>query len=151
PDGTHLAFARFRTLYNGAVFVLSLNRDGTAQGDPQRLTPDDWNITGLDWLDDSSLVFSGRTGARFSLWKLAASGGAPAELPYEYESATRPSVARHGNRLAFEKSAADANVWLLAGPASGLPLTLPGKVVLASTRFDGEPKFSPDAKKIVWA
>ena len=71
-------------------------------------------------------------------------------MPYENEWATRPSVARHGNRLAFEKSESDTNVWLLAGPASGSPLIFPGKLVLASTRFDGEPKFSPDGKKIVW-
>jgi dipeptidyl aminopeptidase/acylaminoacyl peptidase len=95
-------------------------------------------------------VFSGRTGARFSLWTLSASGGAPAALPYENEAATRPSVARRGNRLAFEKSEVDTNVWLLPGPASGVPLTFPGKLLLASTRFDGEPKFSPDGKKIAF-
>jgi len=150
PDGTHLAFVRARSLFNGAIFVLSLNRDGTAQGDPRRLTPDDWTIVGLDWLDDSNLVFSSRTGDRASLWKLSTSRGAPAELPYDYESATRPSVARHGNRLAFEKSVTDLNVWLLPGPASGLPLTFPGKLLLASTRHDREAKFSSDGKKIVF-
>ena len=148
PDGTHLAFARFRTQFNGAIFVLSLNRDGTAQGEAQRLIPDDWHISGLDWLDDSTLVFSARTGERVALWKLSASGGAPT---YKYEAASRPSVARHGNRLAFETSQVDSNVWLLPGPASGFPVTFPGKPLLASTLFDGEPKFSPNGKKIVWA
>jgi Tol biopolymer transport system component len=150
PDGTHLAFVRFRSLFNATIFVLSLNRAGTAQGGAQRLTPDDWDVNGLDWLDDSNLVFSGRTGARFSLWTLSASGGAPAALPYENEAATRPSVARRGNRLAFEKSEFDTNVWLLPGPASGVPLTFPGKLLLVSTRWDGEARFSPDGKKIAW-
>ncbi len=150
PDGIHLAFVGFRSIFNAAIFVLSLNRDGTAQGDPQRLTPDDWSISGLDWLDEANLVFSGRTGAYPSLWKLSASGGAPAALPYGNEWATRPSVARHANRLAFQKSEVDSNVWLLPGPASGLPMTFPGKLLLASTRWDGEAKFSPDGKKIVW-
>src|SRR5262245_45061594 len=151
PTGARLAFVRFRSGFNAAIFVLSLTRDGTARGEAQRLIPDDWHISGLDWLDDSNLVFSGRTGgARVSLWKLSASGGAPAALPYEYDAATRPSVPRHSNRLAFEKSTTDSNVWLLPGPASGVPLTLPGKLLLGSTRFDGEPKFSPNRKKIVW-
>ncbi len=150
PDGARLAFVRFRTLFNGAVFLLSLNPDGTAKGALQSLTPDDWIISGLDWWDNASLVFSGRTGARNSLWKLSASGGAPVALAYGDEAATRPSVARHGNRLAFEKSEIDTNVWLLSGPASGLPPTFPGKLVLASTRDDLGAKFSPDGKKIVW-
>ena len=150
PDGTRLAFVRSRSFFNAAIFVQPLNRDGRAQGEPQRLTPDDWSISGLDWLDNANLVFSARTGVQHALWKLSASGGTPAVLPYENEWATRPSVARQGNRLAFEKSESDTNVWLLAGPASGSPLTFPGKLVLASTRFDGEPKFSPDGKKIVW-
>ena len=150
PDGTRLAFVRFRTLFNGAVFVLSLDRDGTAKGAPQALTPDDWIISGLDWWDNASLVFSGRTGARDSLWKLAASGGVPVALAYGNEAATRPSVARHGNRLAFQKTEIDTNVWQLSGLASGLPPTFPGKLVLASTRRDEGARFSPDGKKIVW-
>jgi len=150
PDGARLAFVRFRTLFNGAVFLLSLNRDGTAKGALQPLTPDDWIISGLDWLDNASLVFSGRTGARDSLWKLPASGGVPVALAYGNEAATRPSVARHGNRLAFQETEIDTNVWLLSGPASGLPPTFPGKLVLGSTRPDLGAKFSPDGKKIVW-
>jgi len=150
PDGARLAFVRFRTLFNGAVYVLSLDRDGTAKGAPRPLTPDDWIISGLDWWDNASLVFSGRTGARDSLWKLSASSGVPVALAYGDEAATRPSVARHGNRLAFQKTEIDTNVWLLSGPASGLPPTFPGKLVLASTRRDEQAKFSPDGKKIVW-
>ncbi|MGI8784391.1 MAG: protein kinase domain-containing protein [Acidobacteriota bacterium] len=150
PDGTRVAFARFRSNFNAAIFAVFLSRDGTAKGEPQRLTPDDWHIAGLDWLDNSNLVLSGRTGARYPLWKLPASGGAPEALPYESESATGPTVARNGNRLAFEKSESDSNIWLLPGPASGLPLALPGKRLIASTRFDGEMKFSLDGKKIVF-
>jgi Tol biopolymer transport system component len=82
PDGTRLAFVRFRSLFNAAIFVQPLHRDGRAQGEPQRLTPNDWSITGLDWLDDANLVFSGRTGGQPALWKLSASGGAPTMLPY---------------------------------------------------------------------
>ncbi len=151
PDGTRLAFARFRSTFNAAILVLHLNLDGTARGEPQRLTPDDWPMGGLDWFDDSNLVFSARTGARDVLWKLPASGGAAEALPYESQAATRPSVARNANRLAFERNESDVNAWLLPGPASGLPLALPGKPVLASTRFDAEAKFSPDGKKIVFA
>ena len=150
PDGSRLAFVGFRSLFNGAVFVLSLDRDGTAKGALQPLTSDDWIISGLDWWDNSSLVFSARTAARDSLWKLSASGGVPTMLPYENESATRPSVARHANRLAFQKTEMDTNIWLLPGPASGLPLASPGKLVLASTRVDMEAGFSPDGKKVVW-
>jgi Tol biopolymer transport system component len=150
PDGARLAFVRFRTLFNGAVFVLSLDRDGTAKGALQPLTPDDWIISGLDWCDNASLVFSGRTGANDSLWKLSASGGVPVALAYGNEAATRPSVARHGNRLAFQKTEIDTNVWLVSGPASGLPPTFPGKLVLASTRRDEQAKFSSDSKKVVW-
>ena len=151
PDGARLALVRFRTLFNGAVFVLSLDRDGTAKGALQALTPDDWIIYGLDWWDNSTLVFSGRTGARDSLWKLSASGGGvPVALAYGNEAATQPSVARHGNRLAFQKTEIDTNVWLLSGPGSGLPPTFPGNLVLASTRRDEGARFSSDGKKIVW-
>jgi dipeptidyl aminopeptidase/acylaminoacyl peptidase len=74
----------------------------------------------------------------------------PVALAYGNEAATRPSVPRHGNRLAFQKTEIDTNVWLLSGPAPGRSPTFPGKLVLASTRLDEDAKFSPDGRKIVW-
>ncbi|MFL6464350.1 MAG: TolB family protein [Bryobacteraceae bacterium] len=59
PDGKTLAFIRMRNLGIMAIYLLSLSSSGSAEGEAQRLTPDQAWIGGFDFTPDGrTIVFS---------------------------------------------------------------------------------------------
>ena len=63
-------------------------------------------------------------------------------------NAVLPAISRQGNRLAFEQAIpADFNRWRinLADPAQ------PASAIIASTRLDQSPQYSPDGRKIAFS
>src|SRR5262249_39937496 len=65
-----------------------------------------------------------------------------------------PAVSRQGNRLAYNVSFFDSNIWRLdrsgtAGVAAADRQSAPTRLI-SSTRQDHSPQFSPDGKKIVF-
>ncbi len=101
PDGTRLAFIRFRTGESSDLYVLPLAA-GKPAGDPGQLTSDGRRIFGLSWTADGrAIVFSSnREGAR-GLWKITLSGGSPEPLAFAGEGGSHPSISVRGRRLAY--------------------------------------------------
>jgi len=150
PDGRAVAFARGISAFSATLLVLALGADGTAQGQPRPLIDQQMQFQGLDWSPDGRfVVFSGDVGSRSLLWRVPASGGVPAQLPVESESATAPSLARRGNRLAYRRINIDTNLWQIPGPAEPAAAKQP-VLLIGSTYADREPQFSPDGKRIVF-
>ncbi len=140
PDGQSLAFTR-----GNYIFLAPL-----ASGVPRQLTTDGKSILHLAWTADSrEIIYSGLRSGGYELWRLPVVGGSPTPLRLGEGQYYFPSVSRQGNRLAFARSDDDPNIWRL-------PLAGPGKtagppnVLIASTRDDDSPKFSPDGRKIVF-
>ena len=146
PDGTWLAFAEFKSK---ASNVSELYVVAAAGGEPRQLTADHKIIWGLDWTPDGrEIIFSSdRVGAR-SLWRIPAAGGQP-ERVSGGDNAVDLTIARQGQRLAFEQLVADTNIWRVelanATTKRGAPVKL-----IASTRLDDSQQYSPDGSQLVF-
>jgi Tol biopolymer transport system component len=145
PDGKTLAFVR-----GSSFFVNDLYLVPVAGGVERRLSFDNRWILGLAWLADGrALVFSSNRSGLFRLWQIAASGGAPEALPATGEDTYLPAISRQGGRLAYVRWKQDANIWQVAGPNAPDKEAAPVRLI-ASTRVDSEPQFSPDGRRIAF-
>ncbi|HUG80503.1 MAG TPA: protein kinase [Bryobacterales bacterium] len=152
PDGRHLAFARFSTAWVADIHVVPLDDDATPSGDVRRLTNDQRDIQGLDWTADGrGIVFSSNRMGGQRLWRIPVSGGEPEPLGVAGESASLPSVSRNGNRLVYVRKAYDRDIWRTMGPfATERDPAVGPRPLIASTREDYSPNYSPDGKRIVF-
>jgi Tol biopolymer transport system component len=133
------------------IYVLPVTADGSAAAEPRRITFNQGFITGLDWTADGrSLAFSVQGSGGFALQMVGVAGGQPFPLQGAGEYGQAPSVSRHGNRLVYERSVADRNIWRIPGPNSNNRKSAPQKWI-ASTEADQKPQFSPDGKRIAFA
>jgi len=145
PDGKWIAFIRSLNFAVEDIYLVPVSG-----GEPRRLTNDNLEIQGLDWTADGrEIVFSSPRGGPFGLWRVSASGGSPEPLAGVGENASIPRISRQGNHLAYVYDKWDWNIW--RGP--GLNATdknAPPTKLIASTRFDAQPKYSPDGKRITF-
>jgi len=150
PDGRAFAFVRY--LNGGDLYVSSM-----AGGEPRRLTNDRRNILGLVWAGNKEIIFSSdRVGVR-SLWRINVAGRSePQPIPGVQTEASNPTIvypAKSAPRLAYERTTNDSNIWRMdaPGPGDGSEQQWgPPVEVIASTRIDMGPQFSPDGKKIAF-
>ena len=152
PDGDRLAFLRRDG--QGHIYLLDLTDDGGPDGEPRRISFDRNGAGGLDWIPgSSSIVFSSLSGGSYSLWQVSVSGGEPERLATA-DNATSPSISRRGNRLVYERSQFDGNIWRVPGLGFEAVAVARGQrkatQFIASTRHDHSPHFSPDGSKIVF-
>jgi Tol biopolymer transport system component len=146
PNGQSLAFLRSPNFLVSDIHIAPV-----AGGEPRRLTLDNLSLGGsLAWTPDGrEIVFSSPRGGLSSLWRIRASGGTPRRVSGIGEYAFNPSISRQGDRLTYVYRRSDRNIWRAPGPYSqatdGSHLKL-----IASTRDDISPQFSPDGKKIVF-
>ncbi len=147
PDGRSVAFVRYAAAAAGDVYLLPLDGNLSAKGEPGRLTHDSRQIRGLAWTPDSrEIVFSSNRAGAFALWRLATSGaGEPRRLAVG-QGGSFPAISRQGNRLVFSQGVTDSNIWRvnLADPRE------PPTQLIASTRADSNPQYSPDGKSITF-
>ena len=145
PDGGSLAFVRILELAATDLYFVSV-----ADGKTHRLTFDNVWVFGLDWTPDGrEIVFSSvRTEPR-SLWRVAVSGGTPERLAVGGENILHPSISRQGHRLAYQQAVSDSNIWRIDVQGSTGGNRSAAKLI-ASTRWESGPQFSPDGKKITF-
>lgn len=142
PDGRSLAFLRSSgSLQSSSPYLLPVDTRGYPSGDPRKIETDRADLTRLDWsADGRSLICSGLS----SLFRIPLSGG-PAE-PLPFQNAGDPSVARRGRRLVYALAVQETAIFRVPAPGT------PGAItkLIASSRFNGAPKYSPDGKRIVF-
>ena len=143
PDGKYLAFVAGPGMFSSDVYVAPVTG-----GKSRALTRVHAFLRGLSWMPDSRrIVFSSNHEGLPSLWRIGVSGGEPEPISSAADSATLPSVAPSGNRLAFLRTEIDTNIW----KAQLSPTTheLPVKII-ASTKMDSSPSFSPDGRRFAF-
>lgn len=120
-------------------------------GEPQRLTSDNLFLNGgLAWtVDGREIVFSSTRGGLPTLWRVQAAGGRLGRLIGIGEYAHQPTISRVGGRLAYLYRKTDINIWRAPGPLSTAPSSEPSQLV-ASTREESSPQFSPDGNRIAF-
>jgi Tol biopolymer transport system component/predicted Ser/Thr protein kinase len=127
PDGVTLAFVRRTSTFNSGVFVMPLNRDGTAAGPAKQITSGVWDISTLDWTADGrEILFAGSAGSgNSSLWRMARDGGNPTRFPAPTMVSVQPSVARQSGRMIYATRQIETKIFKMplgarAGAASPL-------------------------------
>lgn len=139
PDGRLLAFAACLGLYACDLHVLPLSADLRPEGPPRQLTKERTHIGGMTWAPDArSLIYAAEPEGSPWLWRVPASGAAPPErIELAGPQASSPTASRAVNQLAFSRIAnSDPDIWKL--DIGGRPEPL-----IASTRVDSNPQFSP--------
>ncbi len=147
PDGRTVAFHRASTA--GGIYVVPV-----AGGEPTRLTREYVPFCErLAWTPDGrELVFTSSGGApesSSSLWRVSASGGKPERVVVGGENAANPAISRRGNRLAYEQRSQEINIWQIEVPAA-TQASRSARELIASTRVDAGPQFSPDGTRIAF-
>lgn len=155
PNGRTLAFCRCAQVGDWLtdLYTVPLSGGATAGREVKQLTTGRYRLSGLTWDSEGNhLVFSSvREDGGQALWRapiLNGSGGTATEL--QLGSAVWPTIARRAPRLAFVRMVAGAqNIWRSElhdhSKKAGNPAPL-----IASTRADFAPRYSPDGKQIAF-
>ncbi len=153
PDGSALVFRRAYSMLH-VLFALPLSPGAVGDirsSDPRRLFASEGTIEGVTWTPDGQeIVFSSDHLGRRSLWQIpakASPGAEPQRVPGT-EDALFPVVSLSKSaRMAYQRTVSDWNIWSM--DAAGRPG--PPKAIINSTWYDGNPQFSPDGNRIVFA
>jgi Tol biopolymer transport system component/DNA-binding winged helix-turn-helix (wHTH) protein len=141
PDGRRLAFVRDAGLGLSRILVVDLANPET----PRVLTGRPEEIRGLDWdPSGAALIYSARSGDRFSLWRIGDRGSAPQPIPTEGGDLFSPSVSA-GGVLVAEAVERDSDIWRARADGQG------AAPFIRSTRDDFDPAQAPGAGQIAFA
>jgi eukaryotic-like serine/threonine-protein kinase len=140
PDGRSLAVLCQLSLSVYELFAVPMSG-----GNASKIALVSGSFAGLTWTADGrSLVFASDD----SLWRVSVAGGQPEKLPFGHD-AHSPVASRIGHRLAYAQLTSNANIWRvqLAGPTrtAGPPMRL-----ISSSRYQGNPAFSPDGRRVAF-
>jgi serine/threonine protein kinase/dipeptidyl aminopeptidase/acylaminoacyl peptidase len=138
PDSSQLAFFQCSKGPFGDIWVIP-----SAGGEPRQLTFDDHFGGTPVWTPDGRfIIFSSlRAGSR-TLWKIAASGGAPQPVLQGAGEDTDPELSRDGSKLIYTNTR-NSFILTLWNPATNM------KRELMEARYDiTDPSFSPQADRI---
>lgn len=151
PDGNWLCFSRSPTITRSQLFRMRLDANRKPAGEPELLVPTSaWDATPVFLDEGREILFSRGTmfAGPYSLWRTPfAPGAAPQRLSLSGESGW-PAYSAARSRLVFSQSSTDENIWLV--PLRDVLPSGPSRKLIASTRNDGVPQFSPDGKRIVF-
>lgn len=149
PDGRLVAFTRSRSTTVDDIYVVP-----ATGGEPRLVSRDghEFSTSGLDWTADGhEIIFSSRRGVRaVGLFRVPLTGGTPEPLPGIGENSYAPTISRRGDSLAYLYRKVDDNIWRAPGPNAANRDSVPTQLI-ASTRREGSPRYSPDGKRIAFA
>jgi Tol biopolymer transport system component/DNA-binding winged helix-turn-helix (wHTH) protein len=155
PDGKYLAFARHISPVVADIYLMELSRQGEVVSKTQRVT--NWNRLNRSpvWTEDGKeLLFIGDD-ARFGyrIWRVPAFKPEEPRLVNEFgEDSSWIALAAGGSRLVYAKRTFDTNIWRLSFPAlqTGGRKASAFAPMIATTRLDANPQYSPDGTHIVY-
>lgn len=149
PDGKTLAFLRAKNPRTVDACFMPFS------GGKLRCWPVQGGWTeGLAWTaGGDGIIVSAIRSRRHRLWRYHANGGAPTAVTSDEEEAGLPAVSRQGNQLAYVLSGRNVNLWQLnidPSPVPTVPNPEDAKAIATSSRFQSDPAFSPDGRKIAF-
>jgi Tol biopolymer transport system component len=143
PDGKELAFTAGPGFSSSDIYLASVSG-----GKARALTSLRSRMWGVDWTPGGrELVFSSDHQGPQTLWRISRAGGDPQPLSIAADNAVNPRIAPHGHRLLFLHYAVDTNIW--RAPLSPTDHGAPSRII-ASTREDSGPAFSPDGNRLAF-
>lgn len=150
-DGRQLAFVQERDAGVGDIYLLSLSGDYMPLGEPRRLTFLNEEVASPAWTPDGrELVFSSAAHlAQRTLWRIAASPGSSPRREPLGEDAGTVAVSHNGRGLAYTREFLDTDIYRIA-LRGRTEVASPASKFISSIRFDQNPEYSPDGKRIVF-
>ncbi|MBV8807845.1 MAG: PD40 domain-containing protein [Acidobacteriaceae bacterium] len=156
-DGKYLAFVRRSANYVGNVYISS-----ATGANPRRITPEESWIEGLAWIPGSADLIVGTTAAgtwRFALARFFVHSRSAGALRYLWaEDGSYPSIGKPSPtapmRLVYERAVSDYNLYsanLDAARDSHAALPIQQLPFAPSRRFEMDPQFSPDGRRVAFA
>lgn len=148
PDGRSLVFLRRKIAGDGNIFRQDLNPDGLPKGPARQITREECCVDSPSWsADGKEVIFLSRRGGTLRLMRVDARGGAARPDTAILVTGTAPRVGSNGWLVTWDEAPANRvmEVPLRGGAAAG-----PARELIASSRRDGAPAFSPDGKQIVF-
>jgi len=143
PSGDSIAFVRASS-QRGITDIYTVPSGG---GEERRITFDGKTVTGLAWATEERIVFTSNRAGPQMLWSMPAAGGRPELIAVAGRNVSGVSSSSTGRgKLAFVESFRNTNIWRLDLTRPGAP----AERLIATTRRNDSPKYSPDGKRIVF-
>ena len=151
PDGRTLAFVRIISDGNPQLYVLPLSDDYQSAGEERHLDLSQPSVLSPAWTANGQEIvcFAGQRWGEGRLWRVPLSGSEkPQPLASVGPHDLQPAISRQGNRLVYAHWTADEDIWRVE--VSGRARFSPPVKLIASTRVDATPQYSPDRSRIVF-
>jgi Tol biopolymer transport system component len=145
PDSRSLSFRRNVSAGVSDIYVVPVGG-----GRPRRITNDNKDIAGHAFAASGrEIIFSSNRGGDMGLWRAPTDGGEVKPITSLRVSANFLAISRRDRRMAFSHWFVDSNIWHLRLGSNGAPEGRPTRLI-ASTREDRSPEYSPDGAKIAF-
>ena len=148
PDGRELVWSRCVEQVNCDLYLAGF-QDGRLSGTTRRLTHDHKVKRYPLWTNDGKEIvyIAGDPTSDASMYRVRASGGEPRRIEGIGANAKYLTLARKGNRLLYSTLSINIDIRRVnLNAADAKP-----ERFLSSTRFEGEPSYSPDGKHIAFS
>jgi Tol biopolymer transport system component/DNA-binding winged helix-turn-helix (wHTH) protein len=153
PSGEAVVFSR-RALGQSHLLLLALSEAAQAKGEAIRITSQNTYNNEPAWTSDGrAIVYVAGAFHAPGLYEMELSPGwrpgKPRRLAFAGEGVHTPVISSRGV-LAYAAWTVEANIWRIALNGDR-PVTEPPQRLIASTRLDHVPEYSPDGKRIAFA
>ena len=140
-DGKRVAFVRdLDGVSQVAVLTLASGGVRTVISERGLIGPLAWDPSNKD------IIYGSNIAGFWRLWRVSSEGGSPRSLGTG-EDAVAPAVSERTHRLAYGRGTIDSNIWQVQVGKDGREARTP---LIASSRQDYQPSFSPDETKVVF-
>jgi Tol biopolymer transport system component len=149
PDGRRLVFVRMNATVAGSLHLMNVSRDLRPAGEPLPLTRGDRWLTSPVWARDGrriAYVTGERHRARHEVRLISVSNPRTSDSIRLEPDLTELTLGLH---LIYVRETQDSNIWRTEIRSPGRPPANPQRFI-SSTRYDYQPRYSPDGKKIAF-
>jgi Tol biopolymer transport system component len=151
PDGRTLAFVRIASHGNPQLYVLPLSADYKSAGVERHLDLSQPSVIGPAWTADGQEILCsvGQRWGEWRLWRVSLSGSQkPQPLASVGPEDSQPTISRQGDHFVYAHWTSDLDIWRAEVSSRG-GVSPPMKLI-ASTRWDDAPQYSPVGSKILF-